>query len=380
MALVKCKNCNKQISDKAFKCPHCGTEYNNVTEQSVPSTNSQEENLQISKKELEITETSLKPKSNTKKLGFLFCLLGLIIVGLGIFFMINSSPTSKAWDDKWPYYSQGLLDKAKSGDALAQAQVAYCYENARGIEENPEQAFFWAKKSAEQGNAEGLNRLGVCYYAGIGVDVDYAMAKRYFERATVQGNVQAKTNIGSLYFYGDGVEQDYEEAFRWYKEGAEEGNAVGQHQLGICYYNGFGVEQNYEEAVKWLGKAADQKFPEAITGLAGLYLDGDGVAKNEKKALELLKQASELDYPPAKLTLGGCYFWGRGGEINISEAEKLFMEAAKSNDPIILYKIGLNYLENDISDSFKQKGIDYLKKAANLGSEEAKMKLIELGV
>ena len=34
MALIKCKECGKQISDKASKCVHCGstlmTNYNNV--------------------------------------------------------------------------------------------------------------------------------------------------------------------------------------------------------------------------------------------------------------------------------------------------------------------------------------------------------------
>ena len=31
MALIKCKECNKEISDKAKKCPHCGFENNIIT-------------------------------------------------------------------------------------------------------------------------------------------------------------------------------------------------------------------------------------------------------------------------------------------------------------------------------------------------------------
>lgn len=107
---------------------------------------------------------------------------------------------------------------------------------------------------------------------------------------------------------------------------------------------------------------------------------GDGVVKNEKKAIELFKQASELNYPFAKLALGSCLFLGNGVEPDINEAEKWFVEAAKSNDPELIYTIGLIYLDNDFSDSFKKKGIEYLEKAANLGSEDAKQKLIEIGV
>ncbi|MCI8431523.1 MAG: zinc ribbon domain-containing protein, partial [Lachnospiraceae bacterium] len=32
MALIKCKNCNNDISDKAIKCPNCGSQIKKVTE------------------------------------------------------------------------------------------------------------------------------------------------------------------------------------------------------------------------------------------------------------------------------------------------------------------------------------------------------------
>ena len=33
MALIKCSNCNKNISDKAVKCPHCGTQFKKLENQ-----------------------------------------------------------------------------------------------------------------------------------------------------------------------------------------------------------------------------------------------------------------------------------------------------------------------------------------------------------
>lgn len=161
MAIINCINCNKPMSDKALKCPHCGAEQDVIKQPSVTPNSNQEEKITAAERELEKTKTALKPKRKNKKAVILYIILGLIIVGVGITFLLNGSFNTKVWDDEWPYYSQELMDKAKSGDALAQAQVAYCYMNSRGVEENPEQAFYWAKKSAEQGNAEGYIAWGL---------------------------------------------------------------------------------------------------------------------------------------------------------------------------------------------------------------------------
>lgn len=202
MAIIKCNHCGQSISDKALKCPHCGAEPNIIKQSSVTPNSTQEEKIKVAEKELETLEESLKPQKKKKNAVILYIILGLIIVGVGIAFLMNGSFNTRAWDDEWPYYSQELLDKAKSGDALAQAQISYCYANSRGIEENPEQAFYWSKKSAEQGNAKGLNCLGACYSSGIGVDVDYDMAMRCFKRAAYQGNARAKANVGFMYISG----------------------------------------------------------------------------------------------------------------------------------------------------------------------------------
>jgi uncharacterized paraquat-inducible protein A len=35
MALIKCSECDKEISDKATKCPHCGKEAHHLSAQSI---------------------------------------------------------------------------------------------------------------------------------------------------------------------------------------------------------------------------------------------------------------------------------------------------------------------------------------------------------
>lgn len=76
MSLIKCSECQKEISDQAVSCPHCG---NPVHKQVVQAD-----------KPVEIELTSKKWKKRAI-LGLLLFLLGWILifksVGLGIFLM-----------------------------------------------------------------------------------------------------------------------------------------------------------------------------------------------------------------------------------------------------------------------------------------------------
>ena len=63
MALIKCKNCNKQISDKAKQCIHCGT---SVLKDDTMQNNEND----FLKKELEkekIKSSNLQEKLDNKK-------------------------------------------------------------------------------------------------------------------------------------------------------------------------------------------------------------------------------------------------------------------------------------------------------------------------
>ena len=60
-----------------------------------------------------------------------------------------------------------LLEKAKAGDAAAQAEVGNMYAIGRGgLQRDGQEAVKWFTKSAEQGNADGEYFLGVMYDIG----------------------------------------------------------------------------------------------------------------------------------------------------------------------------------------------------------------------
>ena len=76
--------------------------------------------------------------------------------------------------------------------------------------------------------------------------------------------------------------------------------------------------------------------------------------------------------------LGWCYDTGTGVQENPAEAAKWFRMAAEKNDPVAIFNLALHYrwgkgLEKDLD-----KAVELLRKAAELGYENAKTALEEL--
>jgi hypothetical protein len=83
MALIKCPECGKEVSDEAGLCPHCGYE---ITEQN--------ENLKEDKQEVPIYK-------NRKYMGRLMCIVGCILLIVGI---------TRITNDDYKFYKQHYKD------------------------------------------------------------------------------------------------------------------------------------------------------------------------------------------------------------------------------------------------------------------------------
>ncbi|MDE7136766.1 MAG: sel1 repeat family protein [Muribaculaceae bacterium] len=120
------------------------------------------------------------------------------------------------------------------------------------------EALRWFRKSAEQGNASAQYNLGYMYDNGYGVAQNDTEAAKWYSKAAEQGNASAQYNLGYMYDNGYGVAKNDTEAAKWYSKAAEQGDSGAQYYIGTMYQNGYGVAQNYTEAVKWYRKAAEQ--------------------------------------------------------------------------------------------------------------------------
>ena len=76
------------------------------------------------------------------------------------------------------------------------------------------------KASAEQGDAEAQFNLGWCYDDGRGVAKDYAEAVKWYRQAAEQGHAEAQYNLGCGYANGQGVAKDKVEAYVWFSMAA----------------------------------------------------------------------------------------------------------------------------------------------------------------
>jgi len=92
-----------------------------------------------------------------------------------------------------------LIPLARAGDAQAQSNLGFMYQEGKGIPQDYAEALKWFRKAAVQGNALGQSNLGLMYAEGKGIPQDYAEALKWFRKAAVQGDAQAQFNLGLMY-------------------------------------------------------------------------------------------------------------------------------------------------------------------------------------
>ena len=224
---------------------------------------------------------------------------------------------------------QELINKAESGDAVAQNDLAICYEYGKGTKINLSEAIKWYKKAAEQGNVDAQFNLALCIEFGRGTEINLC------------------------------------EAIKWYKKAAEQGDVDAQYNLAICYEEGRGTEANLQKAIKWYQKAAEQDYY-AMNNLAVCYEE----VSNFKEAFKLYETSAKQGHVEAQFNLALCYEEGKGTDIDLKEAIKWYEKAAEQGYTEAQFNLCLLYFNKDDIESII-KGLDWLVKAAKKGMEEA---------
>ena len=85
---------------------------------------------------------------------------------------------------------------------------------------------------AKQGDPDAQFALGGYYFhGGSVVPQDYEQAVYWFRQAAEQGDSYAQFYLGSCYYEGKGVPKAKQEAIYWYYKSAEQGNFCSQAAL-----------------------------------------------------------------------------------------------------------------------------------------------------
>jgi anti-anti-sigma regulatory factor len=120
---------------------------------------------------------------------------------------------------------------AENGDVQAQYDLARCYDEGRGVEQNGAKAFNWYSKAAEGGLPEAQYSLGRSFAFGIHVHCDYEAAVGWYKKAAEQGHADAQYLLAVLHRWGIGIDEDRDQAIKWYRRAAEQGHAAAERAL-----------------------------------------------------------------------------------------------------------------------------------------------------
>ena len=80
---------------------------------------------------------------------------------------------------------------AEQGNALAQYNLGFMYDNGYGVPQDYVEAVKWYRLAAEQGHARAQTNLGIMYENGYGVPQDSVMAHMWFNIASANGLADA---------------------------------------------------------------------------------------------------------------------------------------------------------------------------------------------
>jgi len=123
---------------------------------------------------------------------------------------------------------EALIDKAESGDVVAQMELA--------------------------------NR----YYAGDGVSKDHHRAAKLFTKLAENGVANAQMTLAMMYIRGEGIDKNDKQAIHWLTQAAEQRLAPAQYYLGLAYSEGHGVAIDNVTAYMWYEIAAAMDYQDAV--------------------------------------------------------------------------------------------------------------------
>lgn len=95
MALIKCKSCGQMISDRAEKCPKCGYSVHLSMEQQEETVKSVKTHFAAGTEKKETVNENLQPRQKNSKKGILIAAVVVVIIGCGIFAMLNGQQQDK---------------------------------------------------------------------------------------------------------------------------------------------------------------------------------------------------------------------------------------------------------------------------------------------
>lgn len=156
------------------------------------------------------------------------------------------------------FFSQ--LFGSKNNNASQSADE--CYQNAINAKNNGNNNDYieWLKKAALKGKTDAMFELGEIYTNGGGIDIDVKEAKKWYKMGADKGHTRCMLEYSAVCL----IEEKYDTALKYARKPAENQYVNAFAIIGICYFNK-GTKSNNEDdmvnAYSWLLKAVSMSNP-----------------------------------------------------------------------------------------------------------------------
>ena len=194
------------------------------------------------------------------------------------------------------------------GNEAAKIELGEIQEDEKLMKEG----FNALKKKVDSGDMHYANSLGYAYEFGIGTSLSIKEATKYYEMSAKQNNAIGMTNLADLYIQ----ENKLKKAKPLLVKAAEKEYGYAQYLLAMNFFDLY--SENNKEALFWLEKAVNNDEPEALFQLGVYYSEGDDLAK----AIKYYQRAAELNHADAALELS--YIYDEGATVEQDEDKALF--------------------------------------------------------
>jgi TPR repeat protein len=208
--------------------------------------------------------------------------------------------------------------------------------------------------SGEARNAEDQFLLGRAYARGEGVARSYEQAGFWYRKAAEQGNLKAMHNLGVLYLEGKGTPRDEKQGYTLIKRAAEAGDPKSIAQVGILLSNGTGVAKDPVQGMVWLERGAKSGSPDALVFLARKKLrDPSSSIADKKEAVVLLAKAADQNDLVACGELSEVLAKKGGGvAVDLDRSTFYAKKGAELGDPLCRYLYARRLLITSPKDAY----------------------------
>ena len=133
---------------------------------------------------------------------------------------------------------------------------------------------------------------------------------------------------GVAFYNGEVVPQDKAQAAVWFRKAAEQGDADAQYRLGCMYADGDGLPQDTAQAQEWLHKAAEQGAFEAWDRLSVMYNAGQLQPRGREMSRDWLRMVIQRKKAKEYYESGIRSYTGEGARKDVENGVRLLRKAA----------------------------------------------------